>query len=126
MKFYTRRAVKPTDLNPSNVLFGGALLSWIDEEAAIFACCQMKTQIIVTKYMSEINFTSSAKSGDVIEFGMEVVQVGRTSMTLACLVRNKMTHESIIKVDRIVFVAIGEDGRPVAHGAELNEMAVSK
>jgi acyl-CoA thioesterase YciA len=125
MKFYTRRAIKPTDLNPSNVLFGGALLSWIDEEAAIFACCQMKTQTIVTKYMSEINFTSSAKSGDVIEFGMEVVEVGRTSMTLACLVRNKMTHESIINVDRIVFVAIGEDGRPVAHGAESNEMAVA-
>jgi len=116
MKFYARRVIKPTDLNPSNVLFGGTLLSWIDEETAIFAGCQMKTGRIVTKYMSEIDFTSSAKSGDVIEFGMDVVNVGRSSLTVACMVRNKMTHEPIIKVDRIVFVALDETGKPTPHG----------
>ncbi len=125
MKFFTRRVIKPNDLNPSNVLFGGALLSWIDEEAAIYAMCQMKSRRLVTKFMSEINFTSSAKSGDVIEFGMEVVHTGRSSMTLACLVRNKSTHDSIIKVDRIVFVAVDEDGNPVPHGAALEKSAAA-
>lgn len=125
MKFYTRRVIKPNDLNPSNVLFGGALLSWIDEEAGIFAACQMKTNRLVTKFMSEINFTSSAKSGDVIEFGMEVAEIGRTSLTLSCLVRNKATLESIIQVDRIVFVALDETGRPTPHGAAAESVAAA-
>lgn len=34
MKYYSRRLVKPEHLNPANTLFGGQLLSWIDEEAA--------------------------------------------------------------------------------------------
>lgn len=117
MKFYTRRFIKPNDLNATHSLFGGKLLSWIDEEAAIFASCQMKTKYLVTKLISEINFTSSAKTGDVIEFGLSVVQVGTTSLTVKCSVRNKVTLESIIEIDRMVFVAMSEDGVPIPHGA---------
>ncbi|GAB3100722.1 acyl-CoA thioesterase [Aestuariicella hydrocarbonica] len=120
MKFYSRRVIKPNDLNPSNVLFGGALLSWIDEEAAIFAGCQMKTHRLVTKLISEINFTSSARSGDVIEFGLCVADVGRTSLTVKCVVRNKATHESIIEIEKMVFVAMSEDGVPEPHGAVVD------
>ena len=35
MKFYSRRLVMPEHLNSANRLFGGKLLSWIDEEAFI-------------------------------------------------------------------------------------------
>lgn len=122
MKFYTRRFIKPTDLNATNVLFGGKLLAWIDEEAAIFAGCQMKTKYLVTKLISEINFTSSARTGDVIEFGMSVVEVGRTSLTVKCVVRNKATLKSIIEIDRMVFVAMSEDGVPIPHNANANTM----
>ena len=122
MKFYTRRFIKPTDLNATNVLFGGKLLAWIDEEAAIFAGCQMKTKYLVTKLISEINFTSSARTGDVIEFGMSVVEVGRTSLTVKCVVRNKATLKSIIEIDRMVFVAMSEAGVPIPHNANANTM----
>ena len=37
MQFYSRKIIKPQDLNNYGTLFGGAVLSWIDEEAAI--CC---------------------------------------------------------------------------------------
>lgn len=117
MKFYSRRVIKPSDLNSANVLFGGALLSWIDEEAGIYAACQMKTQRLVTKLISEVDFTSPAQCGDVIEFGLEVVEIGRTSITLACLVRNKATQRPIIHIKKIVFVALDESGRPTRHGA---------
>lgn len=117
MKFYSRRVIRPTDLNPANVLFGGSLLSWIDEEAAIYAACQMKTQRIVTKLISEIDFTSSARSGDIIEFGFEVIEVGYTSVAIGCMVRNKVTQQSIIEIKKIVFVALDDVGRPTSHGA---------
>lgn len=117
MKFYSRKWVKPEDLNAHGSLFGGQLLSWIDEEAAIYAICQLgNNKNIVTKFISEINFKSSATTGDIIEMGMEVVSFGRTSITLKCLVRNKVTKDEIITIDKIVFVSIGPDGKPAPHG----------
>ena len=35
MKYRTRKLIKPADLNSRGTLFGGSLLKWIDEEAAI-------------------------------------------------------------------------------------------
>lgn len=116
MRFHTRKWVKPEDLNPNGTLFGGRLLEWIDEEAALYTIIQLENQKVVTKFMSEINFRSSAKKGDIVEIGLEVVEFGRTSMTLACEVRNKMTRETIITIDTIIMVNLGENGSPVPHG----------
>ena len=118
MKYRTRKLIKPGDLNARGTLFGGQVLKWIDEEAAIFAVCQLGDRNIVTKAMSEINFVSTAVLGDIIEFGMELVSVGKTSITIACDVRNKMTKQSVIRIDKIVFVLLDENGKPKPHGKE--------
>lgn len=115
MIYRTRKLIKPEDLNARGTLFGGRLLEWIDEEAAIYAICQLGTSTIVTKAMSEINFVSTAKVGDIIEFGMDLVKFGTTSITIECDVRNKKTKQSIIKIDKIVFVSLDENGRPKPH-----------
>ena len=116
MKYRTRKLVKPGDLNPRRTLFGGQVLKWIDEEAAIFAICQLGSPNIVTKAMSEINFVSTAVLGDIIEFGMDMVKVGTSSITIACDVRNKITKQSIVRIDKIVFVLLDENGKPKPHG----------
>ena len=116
MKFHTRKWVKPEDLNANGSLFGGKLLSWIDEEAALYTIIQFENNRVVTKYMSEINFMSSAKQGDIVEIGMDVIKFGKTSIVLKCEVRNKMTHETIITIDNITMVNLGNDGKPTPHG----------
>lgn len=117
MQFYSRKWIMPEDLNPNGSLFGGKLLSWIDAESAIFAMCQLgQDRHLVTKFISEINFVSSAKQGDVIEMGVEVVKFGRTSVTLHAVVRNLMTKAIIIDIEDIVFVNLGADGKPEPHG----------
>ncbi|MDO6802524.1 hotdog domain-containing protein [Wenyingzhuangia sp. 1_MG-2023] len=116
MRFHTRKWVKPEDLNANGTLFGGKLLAWIDEEAALYSIIQLENNRVVTKYMSEINFLSSARQGDIIEIGIEVAKFGASSLTLNCEVRNKMTRETIISVDNIIMVNLGEDGKPKAHG----------
>ena len=116
MRFHTRKWVKPEDLNPNATLFGGQLLAWIDEEAALYTIIQLENSRIVTKYISEINFMSSAKQGDIVEIGIEVLNFGRSSITLKCEVRNKMTRETILTVDRLIMVNLGEDGKPAPHG----------
>lgn len=116
MRFHSRKWVKPEDLNPNGTLFGGRLLEWIDEEAALYTIIQLENSKIVTKYVSEINFMSSAKQGDIVELGMEVTKFGKSSLTLKCEARNKMTRETILTVDNIIMVNLGLDGKPAPHG----------
>ncbi|MFZ4863853.1 acyl-CoA thioesterase [Sphingobacterium sp. Mn56C] len=116
MNFHTRKWVKPEDLNPNGSLFGGTLLRWIDEEAVIYAIVQLGNHHVVTKYISEINFVSSAKQGDIIELGITATNFGTTSITMRCEVRNKITRKTILSIDKLVFVNLDAEGNPVPHG----------
>ncbi|WP_269517752.1 acyl-CoA thioesterase [Alteromonas sp. BMJM2] len=120
MRFLSRRLVMPNDLNYANSLFGGRALEWIDEEAAIWAICQLETNCLVTKHIGEISFESPALQGDIVEFGLETKAVGRTSITVSCLVRNKATKKTICFADDIVFVKVDPETRqPASHGKTL-------
>ncbi len=121
MKFHTRKWVKPGDLNPNGTLFGGKLLAWIDEEAALYTVVQLENRKTVTAYMSEISFTASAKQGDIVEIGMDVVKFGKSSITLTCQVRNMMTRETILTVDKIIMVNLDKNGKPTPHGKTQKE-----
>lgn len=116
MRFHTRKWIKPEDLNPNKSLFGGRILEWIDEEAALYAIIQLENPLTVTKYISEIDFKSSARQGDIIEIGIDVVKFGTASLTLRCEVRNKMTRETILSIDKIVMVCLDAEGKPKPHG----------
>lgn len=126
MTFHTRKWIKPEDLNPNGTLFGGRLLEWIDEEAALYAIIQLENPRAVTKFISEINFRSSAKKGDIIEIGLDITNFGHTSITLCCEVRNKMTHEVIISIDQIIMVALDENGKPTRHGKVKKEFVIDR
>ncbi len=123
MRFLSRRLVMPSDLNYAGSLFGGRALEWIDEEAAIFAICQLETNVLVTKHIGEISFESPALQGDVVEFGLATKKVGRTSITVTCMVRNKATKKTICIADDIVFVKVDPDTRePASHGKTMDEL----
>ncbi len=47
MRYHTRKMVKPEDLNSNNTLFGGRVLEWIDEEAALYAMIQLENKRVV-------------------------------------------------------------------------------
>lgn len=116
MKYRNRKIVKSADLNGAGGLFGGQALAWIDEEAAIFAMCQLGTNNLVTAAMSSISFRAPAHLGDIIEIGCDVVKFGTTSITVSCTMRNKTTQQDIVTVDQIVFVALDSNGKPTPHG----------
>ncbi|MCW8865862.1 MAG: acyl-CoA thioesterase [Colwellia sp.] len=123
MRFLSRRLVMPNDLNYANSLFGGRALEWIDEEAAIYAICQLETNCLVTKHIGEISFESAAMQGDVVEFGLATKKVGNTSITVTCLVRNKATKKTICLADDIVFVQVDPDSRkPIPHGKTFEQL----
>lgn len=116
MQYRTRKLVKASDLGAADTLFGGALLAWIDEEAAIYAMCQLGVQRLRTKIMGEADFLAPARCGDIVEIGVEVVAFGTTSITLRAEARNKNTRQTIIRLEKIVMVAVDEYGKKTEHG----------
>lgn len=121
MDYRTRKMIKPGDLNPSGSLYGGQLLYWIDEEAAIYAMCQLDVQYggdrkVVTKSISEIDFVSPAKVGEIVEIGVEAVHFGTTSLGLHVIVRNKNTGKIILEIERMTFVLVDENNKKIPHG----------
>ncbi len=116
MNFYTRKWVRPEDLNANGTLFGGSLLRWVDEEAAIYAIVQLGNHRVVTKLISEIDFESSAREGDIIEMGLLATHFGRTSLTMRAKVRNMITRRVILSIDKLVFIGVDEFGTPIPHG----------
>jgi len=122
MKFFTRKLIKPGDLNANNSLFGGQLLKWIDEEAGIYTMTKLGSPHVVTKFMSEINFVSSARQADVIEIGLEFISIGTTSITFRCVVRNLFTKKTIISIEKIVFVNVDEDLKSQPHSKTLKDI----
>ena len=116
LNFRPRKWVRPEDLNANGTLFGGSLLKWIDEEAAIYAIVQLGNYRVVTRHISAITFEASAVQGDLIEIGLQATRFGTTSLTMRAVARNMITRKRILTIDEIVFVSIGEDGLPTPHG----------
>ena len=116
MKFLTRKLVTHENLNPRGYLHGGELLKWIDEEGGIHAGIEMNTSLIVTKMMSEINFKFPVILGDVVEIGMQTLDIGKTSCTLSCTVRSLHADRTVLTIDKIVYVRVNKYGLPKGHG----------
>ena len=116
MKFLTRKLVTHENLNPRGYLHGGELLKWIDEEGGIHACLELQTGLIVTKYISEIEFKFPVLEGDVVEIGMQTLEIGKSSCTLACDVRSIQGNRVVCSIDKMVYVRVNKYGLPKAHG----------
>ena len=120
MKFLTRKLITPADLNPRGTLHGGQLLKWIDEEGGIHAGLELNTGLLVTKCISEIDFKFPVILGDVIEIGMQTLDIGKTSCTLSCDVRSLQAGRSVCTIEKMVYVRVNKYGLPKAHGG-MNE-----
>ena len=97
-------------------LFGGIMLSWIDEAGAAFACQIADTGRMVTKYMSEVNFERAVRPGQLIKIYGKCLNIGKTSVTVEIEARRHSiyngTQKTVCKCS-IVFVRIDGDGEPV-------------
>ncbi|WP_335868906.1 acyl-CoA thioesterase [Bacillus sp. 2205SS5-2] len=73
------RIVLPPDTNHLDSIFGGKVLAYIDEVAALAAMKHSRC-LVVTASIDSVHFLSSAKVGDILTLEGYVVSTGRTSM----------------------------------------------
>lgn len=110
------RLILPPDTNHYGSIFGGKILAYIDEIAAI-ACMKLTKREVVTASFDSVDFLSPAYAGDILELESIVTSTGRTSMEVyvRVMAQNVKTGEKKLTTESFVtMVAIDEEGRPTA------------
>ena len=113
-----RLTMLPRDTNAYGTIFGGVILSYIDLAGGIEARRQSPKKF-VTKAMHEVVFVAPVYLGDLVTFYTKTVRVGKTSITVDVEVEVERLglsgSKEIVKVTEaeVVYVAVGEDGKPV-------------
>ncbi|NNM28523.1 MAG: acyl-CoA thioesterase, partial [Akkermansiaceae bacterium] len=79
----THRLVLPEDLNQFGYLFGGRLLSWIDEACWIAASLDYPDCQFVTIGMDQVEFRHSVREGTILSIKSEKVKEGESSVSYA-------------------------------------------
>jgi acyl-CoA thioesterase YciA len=110
-----RVMMMPRDTNAHGTIFGGVLLSYIDQAGAIEARCHTPHKF-ATVAMHEVEFKQPVYVGDVLSFYARVEKRGRTSITIRVRVsaeRFADPHVSVPVTEAVlVYVAIDDQGRP--------------
>ena len=96
-----------SDIGMSGNLFGGKLMAWMDEAAAIYAMKITSEKYVVTRRFSECLFTHPIHLGELAEIYCGNHKRGRTSVSFSIDVR--VDDESRFQAE-CTFVAVDEHG----------------
>ncbi|SFU99422.1 MULTISPECIES: acyl-CoA thioesterase [Lachnospiraceae] len=116
------RVVKYSDINSENRLFGGTLMSWIDEVAGTVAV-RHSGNPVATAAVDNMQFKQGAKLDDIIVMIGKITHVGKTSMEVRVDTyvedrRNGMRH--VLNRAYLTEVCIDTDDTPVLVPYGLN------
>jgi acyl-CoA thioesterase YciA len=112
----------PRDTNPHGTIFGGVLLSFIDQAGAIGARHAVvraggRPPVLVTVALNRVEFTRPVFVGDVVRFLTRLVRLGRTSVTVHVSVEAERGADVVqVTQAEVVYVGIDPDSpdrRPV-------------
>jgi acyl-CoA thioesterase YciA len=110
-----RILMMPRDTNAHGTIFGGVILSHIDQAGAIEARRQ-GCQLIVTVSMDKIVFHEPVFVGDLVSFWTETLRIGRTSITTRIRVEairgNDPSARFLVTEAQVVYVNVGPDRKP--------------
>lgn len=111
-----RVVMMPRDTNPMGTIFGGVILSFIDQAGVVEAYRHTEKRL-VTIAMHEVKFIAPVFVGDLVSFYTETVRIGNTSITIRVTVdakRYSPPHETVrVTQAEVVYVAIERPGLPV-------------
>lgn len=104
----TSKICMTKDVGINGNLFGGNMLAWMDEAAAIFAQQITGAKNIVSVRFAEIVFKKPVREGNVVEFYCEKIKQGHTSITFDILA---VVEEDEVFRTECTFVAVDDQGR---------------
>jgi acyl-CoA thioesterase YciA len=116
-----RVSLMPRDTNALGTIFGGVILSYIDQAAAIEAHA-LHPKKLVTVAMDQVEFKQPVFVGDLVSFFADIEHVGTTSIRVVVSVwaqraSDRDQHVPVTEA-RVTLVAVDDELRPtpVLHG----------
>lgn len=110
-----RVLMMPRDTNAHGTIFGGVILSYIDQAGAIEARRQ-GLQFMVTVSMDKVVFHEPVFVGDLVSFWTETLRIGNTSITTKVVVEairsGDPSKRVVVTEAHVVYVNIGDDRKP--------------
>lgn len=124
-----RVLMMPRDTNAHGTIFGGVVLSYIDQAGAIEARRQ-GCMLVVTISMDKIVFHAPVYVGDLVSFWTETLKIGRTSITTRILVEARRSTDPSLRVTvteaQVVYVNLDENRQPKPIRPETAERSGSR
>ena len=115
MELITTYICKKGDIGVHDNMFGGTILSLIDDAAASYASQICDTQKMVTLKIDELVFKKPVKVGSILKIYGQVLNFGNTSVTITIDVRKHSVYtgqQETVTHTKMVFVRIDDDGKP--------------
>jgi acyl-CoA thioesterase YciA len=112
----------PRDVNPHGTIFGGVILSYIDQAGAIGARREVaqaggSLPFLVTVAINRVEFHEPVLVGDVVRFLTRLVRIGKTSITIQVWVEAERGRQTLhVTEAELVYVGIdptSPDRRPI-------------
>jgi len=125
MELLSRRLCMARDIGVHGNLFGGTLLSWLDETAVTYACDLCQTGNMVTLKIDEMVFKEPIKVGHQILIYGKLVSVGNSSVGLYMEARRKnvqTTDEKVVCSTKFIFVRINNDGESIPLDSKVKDL----
>ncbi|HXH37892.1 MAG TPA: hotdog domain-containing protein [Thermoanaerobaculia bacterium] len=111
-----RVLMMPRDTNAHGTIFGGVILSYIDQAGAIEARRQ-GSRLMLTVSMDKIVFHQPVFVGDLVSFWTETLRIGSTSITVKVVceaIRGSDPQQKVMVTEaQVVYVNVGDDGKPM-------------
>jgi acyl-CoA thioesterase YciA len=102
----------PKDTSPCGTIFGGVILSYLDQAGAIGARREVvraggPPPFLVTVAMNRVEFHKPVLVGDVVRFLTRVVHIGRTSVTVQITVEAERANQvHLVTHAEVVYVGV--------------------
>lgn len=113
MELISTHVCKASDIGVHQNMFGGHMMSLIDESAAVYAAQICDTPRMVTVKVDELVFKHPVKVNNIIKIYAEVKRFGNTSITMYIEARKHNVYtgiQTVVTHTNITFVRIDDEG----------------
>lgn len=111
-----RVTMMPKDTNALGTIFGGIILSYIDQAGAVEAHRHASSRL-VTVAMHEVEFHQPVFVGDLVSFYAECLRLGNTSVTVKVTVEAERRIQGggtvTVTEAEVIYVQVDETNRPI-------------
>lgn len=116
MQLISTHICKGQNIGVHGNLFGGVMLSWLDEAAGAFTAQVCGSPRLVTKSISQVVFQRPVRPGQIIKVYGDVLRIGTCSITVKLEARRHSVvngSQKLVCDVEMTFVRIDGDGEPV-------------